>query len=440
MRVRFAPSPTGLLHLGNARTAIVNWLAARQAGGIFLLRIDDTDIERSRPELALTIDADLAWLGLDVDERAVQSQRTAVYERHFAGLAAGDRLYPAYETPEELAAMRQRLKDKNLPPRYDRTSLRLAAADRQRLEAEGRKPHWRLRLSDRRIDFVDRVRGPQRIDLRHLSDPVLRRADGSFTYTFASVVDDLDLGVTEVIRGEDHLTNTAVQIDLMEALGGRPPDFGHLPLILDAGGQKVSKRLGAATLADLREQGVEPLAILQVLAALGTGRPACAEATLAELVAGFDLAAFGTAQPRLATADIARHSAAVLHHLDFVSVQARLEGMGLAGLDQPFWNAIRANLERLEDAGLWWSICQEPLQPVIEDSAYLATAANLLGQSSSVEAWLDALKEASGRKGKALFHPLRLALTARERGPDLGTLLALMGKDRAVMRLRGQVA
>lgn len=440
MRVRFAPSPTGRLHLGNARTAIVNWLAARQAGGTFLLRIDDTDLERSRPELAAAIDADLAWLGLEVDEHAVQSRRRAVHARYFAELVARGRVYPAYETPEELASMRARLKARNLPPRYDRAALALSTADRQRLEAEGQKPHWRLRLSDRRIAFVDRVRGPQRIDLKHHSDPVLQRADGSFTYTFASVVDDLDLDVTLIIRGEDHLTNTAVQIDLMEALGGSLPAFGHLPLILDAGGQKVSKRLGAAALGDLREEGIEPLAICQVLAALGTGQAPRPEATLAELAAGFDLAAFGTAQPRLATADVARQSQAVLHHLDFAVIQPRLDAMGLKELDRPFWDAVRGNLERLEDAGLWWSVCRQPLQPVIEDGAYLATAADLLDEAGDFAPWLEALKQVSGRKGKALFHPIRLALTARERGPELGTLLALMGKDRAVMRLRGQVA
>lgn len=440
MRVRFAPSPTGRLHLGNARTALVNWLAAAQAGGTFVLRIDDTDRERSRPELVAAIEEDLAWLGLEPAERATQSSRDALYESRFAALVRAGRAYPAFETADELAAMRQRLRARHLPPRYDRAALALSEADREALVAAGRVPHWRLQLSDRLVEFVDGVRGPQAIELRHLSDPVLRRADGSFTYTFASVVDDLDLAITDVIRGEDHLTNTAVQIDLMQALGGAVPAFAHLPLILDAAGGKISKRLGATTLAECRANGIEALAVAQMLAALGTGQAPRPEATLADLAADFDLAAFGTAQPRLAEGELERHSAQVLHRLPFTAVRDRLVGLGLDALDEPFWEAVRGNLERLGDAAEWWQVCRRPLAPVVEEPDYLALAAGTLEAAPDAAAWLDELKSATGRKGKALFHPLRLALTARERGPDLPTLLTLMGKDRALARLHGRTA
>jgi glutamyl-tRNA synthetase len=432
MPVRFAPSPTGLLHLGNARTAVVNWLFARRSGDRFILRIDDTDAGRSSEEFVQAIRDDLAWLGLGWDLEVRQSERTALYASAFERLREAGRVYPAYETPEELAAMRARQRARGLPPRYDRAALKLGDADRARLEAEGRRPHWRFRLADGEVTFADLVQGQKRIALRHLSDPVLRRDDGSVTYGFASVVDDLELAIGHVIRGEDHLTNTAVQIDLGRALGGAAPAFAHLPLLLDKSGGKLSKRLDSLSLRTLREQGVDPVAVLAVLATLGTGRTPDAGVTLDQLKAGFDLAAFGRAQPRLDPADIERLSLERLRTAPFVEVRKRLPE-----IDEALWEAIRGNVTGIEDASAWWAVVHRPLAPVIEDAGFCATAADLLDERDHAQ-WLDALKSATGRKGKALFHPLRLALTGREHGPPLEHLLALIGRDRAARRLRGE--
>jgi glutamyl-tRNA synthetase len=432
--VRFAPSPTGLLHLGNARTAVVNRLFATRQGGRFVLRIDDTDRERSQEAFVGAIREDLRWLGIAWEEEVRQSERGALHADAFARLRESGRVYPAYETPEELTAMRARQQAKGLPPRYDRAALKLTEADRVRLEGAGRRPHWRFRLSDGQTAFADLVQGQKRIALAHLSDPVIRRDEGGFTYGFASVVDDLDLGITHVIRGEDHLTNTAVQIDLMQALGGTVPTFAHLPLLLDKAGAKLSKRLASLSLRELREQDVEPMAVTAVLATLGTGRTPDAAVTLEQLTAEFDLAAFGRAQPRLDPADIERLSREMLRSAPFSEVESRLPGM-----DAAFWEAIRGNVDGIADAEAWWKVVRLPLAPVIVDAAFCATAADLLGERDHA-AWLEALKEATGRKGKALFQPLRLALTGREHGPPLEHLLALIGRDRAVRRLRGQTA
>ncbi len=442
--VRFAPSPTGLLHLGNARTAIVNWLFARSHGGRFILRIDDTDEGRSEERFVEAIRQDLRWLGLVWDEEHRQSERVSDYEAAFEKLRAAGRVYPCYETPEELEAKRQAQRTKGLPPRYDRAALGLGDADRARLEAEGRKPHWRFRLGDGPAAFPDLVKGPRSIDLQSLSDPVVRRADGGATYLFASVVDDAAMGVSHVIRGEDHLSNTAIQLELLGALGEQTPAFAHLPLILDLEGGKVSKREGSASLAELRERGIEPLAILQLLATLGAGRPPDPTASLDDLVARFDLSAFGSAQPRLDIAELDRLSAEVVHRLPFEAVQDRLEAIGIPNPEAAFWEAVRGNLARVTDALDWWRITKEPLEPKIVDEALLASAAVLmmdrLDTPEDAEAWLDDVKEVTGRRGKALYLPLRLALTGREHGPELKLLLPLIGRERARRRLLGETA
>jgi glutamyl-tRNA synthetase len=442
--VRFAPSPTGHLHLGNARIAVVNWLFAQRHGGRFLLRIDDTDRERSDPAFETAIRENLAWLGLGWDAEARQSERAATYEAAFARLRDSARAYPCYETPDELAALRRRQRARGEPPRYDRAALALTPADREQLEAEGRRPHWRLRLPDEgELAFDDLVLGRRSFAARDLSDPVLRREDGTATYLFASAVDDADLGVTHVIRGEDHVTNTALQLAVLAALDRPAPRFAHLPLISDAEGRGFSKRLGALSLRSLREQGIEPRAIVFTLAALGTAEAADPAWTEADLAAGFSLAAYGRAPPRLVLDDLPRFSAAVLHHLPFEEVAGRLRELGLGGIDAAFWQAIRGNLARLEDAREWWEVCTRPLAPVVTDPELLAAAADLLPaelDEAGFAAWMEALKARTGRKGKALFHPLRLALTAREHGPELKHLLPLLGRERALARLRGETA
>ncbi|HYC04422.1 MAG TPA: glutamate--tRNA ligase [Azospirillaceae bacterium] len=443
--VRFAPSPTGLLHIGNTRAALLNWLFARRHGGSFMLRMDDTDRERSTPEFAAAIEQDLRWLGLEWDRFARQSDRLDRYAVAVEKLKAAGRLYPCYETAEELGLKRKAQLAQHKPPLYDRAALRLTDADRARLEAEGRRPHWRLKLEHEPVGWDDLIRGQQGFHGRDLSDPVLVREDGQPLYTFASVVDDIELGITHVIRGEDHVANTAVQVQLCEALGGTPPHYAHFPLITDAEGHGLSKRLGSLSLRSLREEaGVEPMAILSLLAKLGTSDAVEARATLDELAAEFDLDKVGRGTPKFATDDLDRLNAQVLHLTGFDQVRGRLEAMGLAGVSEAFWLAVRGNLSKLADAGEWWTVARGPVTPVVQDPAFAATAANLLPPEPwSAETWgqwTAAVKDATGAKGKALFLPLRLALTGLEHGPELKTFLPLIGRERALARLSGQAA
>jgi glutamyl-tRNA synthetase len=433
--LRFAPSPTGLLHHGNARTGVVNWLFARQQAGRLILRLDDTDRERSRPEHEAAIREDLAWLGMSWDAEYRQSERAGVHEAVFDRLRAAGRVYACYETQEELEAKRRAQLARGEPPRYDRAALAAGAVP------PARPPHWRFQLPDEVARFTDLIRGRVEVRLDSLSDPVVRREDGSATYLFASIVDDLDLGISHVIRGEDHLTNTGLQLAIAAALGGPAPAFAHLPLVQDAAGGKLSKRVGSMSLRELREDGIEPLAIVAVLATLGTGRGPGTPPDLDALSRELDLAAFAASQPRLDPEALRRVSAAVLHAMPFEEAASHLR---IPGLDERFWTAVRPNLTRLSEALDWWRICREPLAPVIEDASFSAQAAELLLESldepDAAARWLKRLGEASGRRGRALYHPLRLALTAREHGPELKHLLPLIGRDRAERRLRGQTA
>ena len=440
---RFAPSPTGLLHVGNARTALVAWLFARQAGGRFLLRLDDTDDERCRPEFAEAIERDLGWLGLDWDQRVRQSDRAARYDAAIAGLKADGRLYPCYETPEELALKRKSQLSRGLPPIYDRAALALSEADRAALQAHGRAPHWRFRLDHAAIDWTDLVRGPVHFEGRDLSDPVLIRADGRPLYHIGSVVDDIELAVTHVVRGEDHVANTAMHIQLFRALGAEPPQFAHLPLLADAAGKGLSKRLGSLSLESLREEeGLEPMAVASLLGRLGTSDPVEPLPDLSALVAGFDFGRFARGTPKFDPEDLKRLNARLLHDTPFSAVAGRLSDIGLAAVDAAFWDAVRPNLARFAEVRDWWRIANGPIEPVADDPDFLAEAAALLPPEpwdrDTFGAWTAAVKAATGRGGKALFRPLRLALTGLEQGPELKVLLPLIGRDEAVSRLRGK--
>ncbi|MGE5767303.1 MAG: glutamate--tRNA ligase [Bacteroidota bacterium] len=444
MKVRFAPSPTGLLHVGNARQALVNWLFARAEGGRFLLRIDDTDSERSTPAFAAAIEEDLRWLGLDWDEKAVQSERLDRYAAAAERLKASGRLYPCYETPEELGLKRKVALAAGRPPIYDRAALALSEAERARLEAGGRRPHWRFKLLAGEIAWDDLVRGPVAFQGENLSDPVLLREDGRPLYTFTSVVDDIELDISHVIRGEDHVANTAVQVQLFEALGGAEgggvPAFGHLPLIAGAGGEALSKRLGSLSLASLREDGIEAMAVNGTLARLGTADPVEPLPDLAALVAGFDLSRFGRGTPKFDPAELEAFNARVLHVLPFAAVAERLPD----GFDAALWEAVRPNLTRLAEAEAWLAICRGPVVPVIEDAAFAGRAAELLPpepwDAETWGTWTAAVKQETGRKGKELFRPLRLALTGLDHGPELKALLPLIGRERAEARLSGKAA
>ncbi len=436
---RFAPSPTGNLHVGNIRTALHNWFLAKKAGGRFLLRIDDTDAERSREEFVEGIRSDLAWLGLTIDGEERQSARYDLYERDLSRLVASGRVYRCYETAQELDLRRKVLLGRGLPPIYDRAALKLTDADHAAKEAAGEKPHWRFLLDrDRPIEWLDGIRGAQHFDAKQMSDPVIRRADGSWLYMLPSVIDDIAMGVTDVLRGEDHVSNTAAQVQMFEALGAPVPGFAHEALLVGAEG-KLSKRLGSLGVSELREAGIEPEALIALLARLGTSQPVEPIAERQALIASFDLASFGRAPARFDEVELQRVNAAIVHHLPFARVAHLLPpGMGEAG-----WEAIRPNLAHIGEAAGWWQVVMGPVTPPELDSetrAFLAqAAATLAAQDWGGDAWqllTAALREATGRKGKPLFLPLRQALTARDHGPDMAALLPLIGRDEAVKRLQ----
>lgn len=444
--VRFAPSPTGLLHIGNARMAVVNWLYARKHGGRMILRLDDTDQERSTVEFADAIQADLTWLGLEWDTLERQSSRMAAYDAAFERLKADGRIYACYETPEELEYKRKRQMRAGKPPVYDRAGLSLTEEQTSEYQAEGRSPHWRFKLEHTDIAFDDLVRGPVHFHGENLSDPVLVRGDGSYLYMMPSAVDDIDMGVTHVMRGEDHVSNSAIQIQLFEALGAAVPTFAHLPLMTDAGGAGLSKRLGSLSLQDLREQGVEAMAINSLLAHLGTSDDIDPFPNLAGLLETFDVSHFSRATPKFDPDRLWALNAQLLHAMPYEDVADRLMALGLQNADATFWDAVRANLEKLEDCNLWHDVCFSDTAPVItdEDAEFLSGAVDQLPDSpwddTTWGAWTSALKEASGRKGKSLFMPLRLALTGLDHGPELKNLLPIIGRERASARLGGKTA
>jgi glutamyl-tRNA synthetase len=444
VRVRIAPSPTGRLHVGNIYIALHNWLFARKAGGEFLLRLDDTDRERSTEEYANAAMADLEWLGLAWDLFGRQSERIAIYEAAAQRLRENGRLYPCYESAEELGLKRKVQLSQGKPPIYDRAALKLTDADRARLEAEGRRPHWRFKLEPRDIAWNDLVRGHQHIDETSQSDPILVREDGTFLYTLPSVVDDIEFRITHVIRGNDHVTNTATQIQIFEALGAPVPAFAHLPLLVDAAGAGLSKRLGSLSIAEMRESGLEPLAITAYLARIGSGDPIVPVRSLDELVRDHDLSRFGKSSPRFDPEELRHLNARLLHHLPFEEARRHLAALGLGHIDAAVWDAARANVERVEDVAQWQAVVKGPVTPTITDVAFAAKAAELLPpepwNADTWSAWTNAIKSATGRKGKELFMPLRQALTASDHGPELKLLLPLIGRARTLKRLRGETA
>lgn len=441
--VRFAPSPTGYLHIGNARPALFNYLFARKRGGRFLLRYDDTDVSRSTAEFAKAIAEDLAWLGIVPDESFRQSDRIAIYDAAAARLRESGRLYPCYETADELDRRRKRQLARGLPPIYDRAALKLTEAERADLEAQGRKPHWRFRLDARTVSWTDMVRGDAHVDCASLSDQVLIREDGSYLYHLPSVADDVETGITHIIRGEDHVTNTAVHIQIFEALGATLPAFGHVNLLTTASGEGLSKRLGHLSLRGLRESGVEALAVAALAVLVGSSDAVRPVASLDELAGLVDLAHVSRAPAKFDEHELETLSARTLHQLPYEAVADRLAENGLA-IGQPLWLAIRGNLSKLDDARLWDDVVRGPITPVIADPGFAATAAALLPpepfDATTWKSWTQAVAAATGAKGKALFMPLRQAITGLEHGPELAALLPLIGRDKALRRLAGEAA
>ncbi len=439
--VRFAPSPTGRLHIGNVRTAVLNWLFALKTGGRFLLRLDDTDALRSSEAHAQAIVEDLAWLGIQPAETFRQSGRLDRYREVAEMLKAKGLLYPCYETERELALKRKAALMAGRPPVYDRAALKLTEAARRALEEAGRVPHWRFRLPEGTVRWVDAVRGEVEIDLATLSDPVLIRADGTFLYTLPSVVDDADYGVTHVIRGDDHVTNTAVQIALFQALGAAVPAFAHHSLLVDRDGGPLSKRLGSLGVAHFREEGLEPEAIVSYCGTVASALPVQPWPSAAVLAEAFSLEGLSRAPARFDEAELLALNARLLHAMDWETAQPRLKERGIAA-DRALWEAVRGNIERLAEVADWLAVVEGEIAPPeleAEERAYLRTALQHLPAPPWPEdvwkRWTAALKAATGHKGRALFMPLRLALTGREKGPEMSRLLPLIGPERARRRL-----
>lgn len=437
IKVRFAPSPTGFMHIGNTRTALFNWLLAKKLGGKFMLRIDDTDRLRSKKEYEDAMRESLVWLGFDWSEEARQSARFDRYNEVKEKLMAEGRIYACYETPEELEIKRKRAMAKGLAPVYDRQALHYTAEDLAKFKAEGRKPHYRFKLLDGVIEWNDIVRGHCRYEAEKLSDPIIIREDGSYLYHLPSCIDDSDFGITHIVRGEDHTTNTASQIQMFEAIGGKVPTFAHLPLLTGTEG-KLSKRLGSLGVRELKAEGVEAMAICSFLAKLGTSDAIEPYYSLDELAESLDFSKLGRSQPKFDEEELKHFNTKVVRSMPYSLVKDRIDA------DETFWNDVRANLDVVDDVKVWENICHKEVTPIIEDKALTDLAAELLPaepwNENTFNEWLSALKVQSGKKGRELFHPLRKALTALDDGPELKTLLPLIGYEKAEKRLLGQKA
>jgi len=433
---RFAPSPTGRLHVGNIRTALHNWMLAKKSGGKFVLRIDDTDAARSKEQYVDAIRADLVWLGIEADSEERQSQRLDRYDAAFEKLKQAGRVYPAYETAQELELKRKVQLGRGLPPIYDRGALELKEEERAAKEAEGIAPHWRFKLDhDEALAWDDGVRGASKFDPKLLSDPVIRRADGSWLYMLPSTVDDIDMGITHVLRGEDHVSNTAVQIQMFTAMGAAAPEFAHEALLVGKEG-KLSKRLGSLGCDAFRERGIEPEALIAMLARLGTSLPVEPISDRSALLSTFHLSTFGRAPAKFDDAELDRINTAIVHAMPFEAVRHRLP----EGIDEAGWHAVQPNITTIGEVADWWRLVTGPIDRIefeAEDRAYLAQAAEMLAWSDdSWHSLTNALKDATGRKGKALFLPLRQALTGMDHGPDMGELLPLIGEAEVRARLQ----
>jgi glutamyl-tRNA synthetase len=439
IKFRFAPSPTGKIHIGNVRTAIITYIAARSMGGQFMLRIDDTDAERSKDEFTEALKRDLKWLGLDWDDYAHQRDRWDRYNELIQKLKDDGRLYPCYETPEQLDLKRKSLLNRGLPPMYDRAALDLTEEQKAAFEAEGRKPHWRFKLNHEPIIWQDLVRGEVKFEGGQMSDPVLIREDGRPLYHLCSVIDDIDFGISHITRGEDHVSNTATHVQMFEALDATPPTMAHLPLISDKEGGKLSKRLGSLSIEELREEeGIEPMAITSLLARLGTSDPIEAYQTMEPLIEAFDFNKFSRGTPKMDVREIERLNARIVHNLPYDAVKNRPE---MDGISKTFWDNVKANLNKVRDVADWLHIMNDKIEVSVaaDDKDYIKQALDLLPDGeiddTTWAGWTGTLKEQSGRKGKELFMPLRQALTGMTHGPEMDKVIILLQRDRIVRRL-----
>lgn len=434
---RFAPSPTGYIHVGNLRTALMNYLIARKAGGTFILRLDDTDQERSKQEYVDGIMQDLDWLGLHWDRVERQSLRYDRYRAAADRLRAEGRFYECFETPTELDLKRKKAAAMGRPPVYDRASLGMTEAQKAAARAEGKPGYWRFLLNQTRIEWEDGIIGPLSIDAASVSDPVLIRADGQVLYTFASSVDDIEMGVTNIVRGADHVTNTATQIQIIEALGGTPPAFAHHSLLTGAQGEELSKRLGTLSLRDLRARGVEPMALLSLMARLGSSKPVELAGSIEELAEGFDVSSFGAAPTKFDAEDLFPLTRGVVQAKPFAEVRERIAALGVPDdMAESFWAVAKGNITVLDDLAGWWALIRDGAEPLVDDADrdFVAQALAMLPPQPWTREtwgeWTQAVKEATGRKGKDLFRPLRRALTGRDAGPEMADLMPLLKRPK----------
>ena len=429
---RFAPSPTGHIHIGNLRAALFNYLIARKAGGTFILRLDDTDPERSKQEYADAIMEDLEWLGLTWDRLERQSDRMDRYQAAMDRLREMGRFYECFETPVELDLKRKKQLNMGRPPVYDRAALSLSEVQKDQLRAE-RGGYWRFLLDQERIEWTDGILGDLSIDAASLSDPVLIRADGQVLYTLASVVDDIEMGISHVVRGSDHVTNTATQIQIIRALGHEPPVFGHHSLLTGPQGEALSKRLGTLSIREMRARGIAPEALLSLMARHGSSQPVELRLSLEELAEGFDLSQFGAAPTKFDADDLVPLTRSRNQARSFAEVSDRIAALGVPEtVAERFWQVASQNITYLDDLDGWWRLCRDGAEPVVaeEDTAFVAQAMALLPDppydDTTWKTWTETVKDATGRKGKGLFMPLRKALTGQERGPEMADLMPLL--------------
>ena len=441
---RFAPSPTGFLHIGNFRAALMNYLLAKKSSGIFILRIDDTDRERSKQKYVDAIKIDLEWLGLEWDRIEYQSARLDLYNSASEKLRSIDLLYECFETPSELDLKRKKQLNMGKPPVYDRAALALSDQEKSNLRSDRGDGHWRFKLEQNRIEWNDGILKDLSIDAASVSDPVLIRADGQYLYTLASVVDDIDMEITHVVRGSDHVTNTATQIQMIKALGGDIPNFSHHSLLTGPGGEALSKRLGTLALKDLRDAGIQPAALVSLMARLGSSQPVELRLTIDEIAKDFDLSIFGSAPTKFDEKDLYPLTHRYLQTLNLSDIQQNLTSLGVpAHLAQPFWDVTRENIDTLNDLSVWWDIFSKGAEPVINqaDHKFVEKALSVLPpepfDESTWSKWTEEVKQLTGRKGKQLFMPLRLALTGKERGPDMSKVLPLLQNIKAKQILDG---
>ena len=437
-KVRFAPSPTGYLHIGNFRTALINFLFAKNKNGHFMLRIDDTDDERSLKKYEDAIKEDLSWVGINWDSLEKQSSRLSYYDQALQKLLDKKRAYPCYETAEELSLKRKKQLSSGKPPIYDRSALNLSDSDIADLKAKGRSPHYRFLLDHKDVNWNDLVKGDSRYNMSNLSDPVIIREDGRVIYTLASVVDDIDFEVTDILRGEDHMTNSAAQIQLFEALESSPPNLGHLSLLTDISGAGLSKRMGSISLRDLKDEGFQPMAISSLLSKVGTSDAVEIFRDINQIISDFDISKFGKSKPKFDKNELRGLNSKLFKMLDFSDISNQLKKFNFK-ISSDFWELVKGNIENLEELELWWNIIYGNIEPKYNDENFLNTALETLPEGNfdknTWTNWTSILMEETGRKGKELYNPLRMCLTGQNKGPEMATLVFLMGREKVLERL-----